>query len=294
MTLVRTRPVLALLFLAAASLVMIVLHQLGHLAPAERFAVQFITPFQQGVSRIVRGAQNVRLGWADSERLQRENEQLRAEAELLRSLVIGLKEAESENRQLRDELGFIQANPAYDLLPAQVIARDPESFVQTITIDKGTREGIRDGKVVVAAGRLRVPATVAGADETITVIQGLVGRVIETGPNYARVLLISDLSSAVNVYVQGATAEGLLDGQARGSLLLKYVRQSERIAPGMVLLTSGLGGAFPRGLAVGVIADVQTKDQATFQTATVAPLVDLARLYIVFVIRSFDPIKIEG
>jgi rod shape-determining protein MreC len=294
MTLVRTHPLLLLTLLVLVSLGLVALHVLGYLAPAERFAVQFVTPFQQGASRLVQGTRAVYLGLGDVRRLQAQNEQLRAEVDLLRALVIGLKEAENENRILRDQLGFIQANPAYDLLPAHVIGRDPNSFVQTIVIDKGARDGVRDGKVVVAAGRVSLPFQ-TGAEsrsDDLVVVQGIVGRVIETGPNYARVLLISDLSSAVNVFVQGTQAEGLLAGQGLGNLVLKYVRQGERIAPGMILLTSGLGGTFPRGLGVGIITEVQTKDQATFQTATIVPVVDLPRLDIVFVIRSFDPIKV--
>lgn len=293
MVIVRARPLVVLIVLLSVSVGLIALHQLGYLASSERFVIQFIAPLQQGVSRIVRGAQDLRLGLADMQRLRRENEELRSEVERLRSLVIGLKEADNENRLLRDQLGFSQSNPAYDLLPAEVIGRDPSSFVQTMTIAKGTRDGVREGKVVVAAGRVRVPGQQIMGQQTdeLTVVQGLVGRVVEAGPNYARVLLLSDASSAVNVFIQGTQADGLLVGQGRGSMELKYVRQSEPLAPGAVLLTSGLGGLFPRGLAVGIVTSVQTKDQATFQTATVAPVIDLAHLNVVFVIRSFDPIK---
>jgi rod shape-determining protein MreC len=282
-----------LIVLLALSLSLIGLHQLGYTAPAERFVVQFIAPLQLGANRLAQGLRNIQFGLGDLQRLRRENAELQAEVARLRSLVIGLKEAENENRLLRDQLGFSQANPTYDLLPAQVIGRDPDNFIQTLTIDKGTRDGVREGKVVVAAGRVSVSAE-SGLSNGVEqmVVQGLVGRVIEAGPNYARVLLISDLSSAVNIVAQGTQAEGLLVGQGRSNLMVKYVRQGDRLAPGVVLLTSGLGGAFPRSLAVGVVTDVESKDQATFQTATVTPLIDLTRLNIVFVIRSFDPIKV--
>jgi|GEM_PF-1576555 len=292
MTIVRTRPLLALLCLMMVCLGSIVLHELGYLAATERFVVQFIAPLQQGVSSVVRAAQSLHLGLADMQRLRRENEELRAEVERLRSLAIGLKEAQDENRLLRDELGFSQMNPAYDLLPAQVIGRDTDNYIQTISIDKGTRDGVREGKVVVAAGRVSLPVGQAGQQQSqdLMVVQGLVGRVIEAGPNYARVLLITDASSATNVFVQGTQAEGLIEGLGRGKMELRYVRQGEQIMPGEVALTSGLGGMFPRGLAVGILTSVETKDQATFQTASTVPIVDFSRLNIVFVIRSFDPI----
>jgi rod shape-determining protein MreC len=293
MTIVRARPLVVLFVLLIASAGLIVLHQVGALGPAERFAGQFIAPLQQGASRIVRVVRDVRFGLADMQRLRSENEQLRQQVAVLRSLVVGLAEVQSENSMLRDQLGFSEANPAQDLLPAQVIGRDPDSFVQTITIDKGTRDGVRDGKVVVAAGRLALPATGTVTPTTnVMVVQGLVGQVVSAGPNYARVLLITDPSSAVNVLAQGTRAEGLLEGRGRNSLLLQYVRQGEQLDPGAMLLTSGLGGAFPRGLAAGQVVSVQTNDQATFQTASATPIVDLARLDVVFVIRSFDPIRV--
>jgi rod shape-determining protein MreC len=294
MTIARTRPLFVLFLLVAVCLGLMVLHQLGFLASTERFLVQFVAPLQVGVSRIAKGAANLHIGLGNDERLRQQNEQLQTEVERLRSLVIGLKEAENENRVLREQLGFSQANPAYDLLPAQVIGRDPDGFVQTITIDKGTQDGVREGKVVVAAGTISMPTDLntTAVPEDRMVVQGLVGRVIEAGPNYARVLLISDVSGAVNVMVQGSQADGLLVGQGSGRAQLTYVPQGEELAPGDILLTSGLGGQYPRSLAVGLVTDVQTKDQATFQTAGVAPLVDLRHLDVVFVIRSFDPIKI--
>jgi rod shape-determining protein MreC len=294
MAIVRARPFAVLILLLMLSMGLIVVHQMGYLAPTERFVVQFLTPLQQGVSRVVHGVGSLRLGLADMQRLRRENEQLKTENESLRSLVMGLSEAADENRILRDQLGFSQSSPGFDLLPAQVIGRDPDNFAQTVTIDKGTRDGVREGKVIVAAGKVSLPAA-AGAtqpDQEQLVIQGLVGKVVEAGPNYARVLLITDLSSGANVVVQGTQAEGLLEGQGHSNLVLKYVRQGESLQPGQVLLTSGLGGAYPRSLAVGIVSSVQTKDQAPFQTATVAPLVDMSKLGYVFVIRSFDPIKV--
>lgn len=293
MTNLRARPLVVALVLLLASISLIVLDKQGKLQPLERFVVQFVAPLQEGVSRVVRGVRSIPVGVSSAQQLREENERLRSEVALLRSLVVTLHETEDENRSLREQLGFSQENRSYDLLPAQVIGRDPDSFVQTIVINRGTRDGVRQGKVVIAAGH--ITSTVASAGQTpayLTVVQGLVGRVTEAGPNYARVLLISDLSSSVNVYTQGNSTEGLLEGLGHGSMTLKYVRQGEPLAGNDVLLTSGLGGGFPRSLPVGIVTKVETKDQATFQTASVAALVDLARLDVVYVIRSFDPIKV--
>ena len=296
MTTERSLPLLALIVLLILCLGLIVTHQLGFLAPAERFVIQLITPLQQAASRLATRLGGLRIDVADTQRLRQQNTSLTREVESLRSLVISLRAAESENRLLRDQLGFSQANPAMDLLPAQVIGRDPNNFVQTLVIDRGTRDGVREGKVVVAAAQVSLPAGQGSQQnaEKITTVQGLVGRVIEAGPNYARVLLITDGSSGVNVLLQGRQAEGLLVGQGPAPMALKFVRQGEQLLAGDLLLTSGLGATFPRNLPAGMVVEVQTQDQATFQSATVAPLIDLARLSVVFVIRSFDPIRIGG
>lgn len=292
MPVIRTRYVVLLLLVILIGLAGMALHQLGYLAPAERFITQFLAPVQIGISRVGQGISNLRLGISDMRKLRAENEQLTAEVEQLRSLVIALKEAENENRILREQMGFTQANPTYDLVPAQIIGRDPDNFVQSLSIDRGTRDGVREGKIVVAAGQVRMPGAEGSPGDQIQVVQGLVGTVVHAGPNYAKILLISDLSSAVNVMLQGTRADGLVTGNGRNPLALKYVRQGEPLAPGAVLLTSGLGGAYPRGLVVGFVTSIQTSDQSTFQSGSVQPIVDLQRLEIVFVVRSFDPIKV--
>jgi len=226
----------------------------------------------------------------DQARLQSENQRLQEENQLLRSLILNLREVQAENRILREQLGVVQVSPTYDLLPAQVIGRDVNNLLHSLAINKGTQDGVREGRVVVAAGRVRI-STAPGDDATV--ITGLVGRVIQAGPNYARILLITDPSSTVNVMVQGTRATGVVNGQVGGSLTLSYVPQGEQLKRGDVLVTSGLGGNFPRGLPVGIVASVDARDLAPFQSGQVLPIIDTSHLEIVFVVRNFDPIRMS-
>jgi rod shape-determining protein MreC len=123
--------------------------------------------------------------------------------------------------------------------------------------------------------------------------RGLVGRVTATGDRWARVLLLIDPSSSVNVLVQRSRATGVIQGQEDGSLRMRYIAQDGDILPGDIILTSGLGGMFPKGLVVGQVTTVEQRDIAMFKEAQVRPTVDFGRLEMVMVITGFQPVGDE-
>jgi rod shape-determining protein MreC len=266
----RGRSIGLVIVFAVVSLLLMVLDRAEALGPLHLVVQQLTTPVQ----RVVDGTAT-QFGLAistlqDLGTLRDENARLTREVEDLRARVVRLQEAEIENRGLREQLGFKQAYPAYDLLPVEVVGRDPSNYLQYLVLDKGTSDGVRAGSVVV------VP-------------QGLLGRVVEAGINFSRVLLVTDASSSVNVLLQSSRATGVASGQLGGSLVVKYIPQGELVSQGDVVLTSGLGGNFPKGLIVGRVTQVRQKDIELFQEAVVEPLMDVGRLEVVYVIRNFTP-----
>jgi rod shape-determining protein MreC len=145
-------------------------------------------------------------------------------------------------------------------------------------IDRGGRDGLVDGMTVMTP-------------------RGLVGKVVRLGPNAARVLLVTDPSSSVNAMVQRSRAKGVVYGQrgAAGStqLVLRFVPQGEEMRVGDRVITSGLGGIFPEGIAIGQVAQVRQQGTDMFQEATVEPLVDFGRMEMVFVITNHVPVKLD-
>lgn len=260
--------------LAILSLLTIILHHTGLLIPAENAALQVIVPVQRVIGWTASAVLNALSILPEAAILREENRRLRQEVEELRARVVSLQEAERENRNLREQLGFKQAYPAYDLLPAEVVGRDPSNYLRFLTIDKGSDDGVRPGAVIV------VP-------------QGLVGRVVTLGSNFSKVMLITDPSSSVNVLLQGSRATGVATGQMDGSLLIKYIPQGEAVHLGDMVLTSGLGGNFPKGLIVGQVTRVKRKDIELFQEAQAESLIDFRRLEVVYVIRNFVPQRLE-
>ena len=210
----------------------------------------------------------------DVERLRQRNAELEAEVASLQSQVIALQQQVTEVELLSALLDFARAQPQNEYQAAQVIGRDPSPFLQYIIINRGSDDGLRRGMPVVSN-------------------QGLVGRVAAVTANAARVQLLTDPDSTVNVHIQPSAVDAVLAGSITGDLTLDLIPQEADIQAGNLVLTSGLGGDYPSDILIGQIASVRQESAALFQTASVEPLVDFALLEIVLVIINFRPIDIS-
>jgi len=189
----------------------------------------------------------------------------RQEAEALRARVVELErdtarlaDVELENARLRDLLAFRETLTG-DLLTARVIGHDPAALSRTITIGQGSAAGVAQGAAVLAPG-------------------GLVGQVILVSPHAARVLLVTDHNSGVDAVVQRTRGRGIVEGTADGRCSLRFVKRTEDLQVGDLVVSSGLEGIFPRGLPVGRIGAVDKQGQGLFQYAQVDPAVDVDAL----------------
>jgi len=188
---------------------------------------------------------------------------LDAESRRLRAELAGTEELQRENERLRRLLGFVEAQPRRTVA-ARVIAEDAASWFRTIEIDRGYADGVIEGLPVVDAA-------------------GLIGRVVRSAPHSARVLLITDASSAVAVLVQDQRIRGVCRGQG-GALALDFALVQDEIQVGDGVVSSGLGGVFPKGLVVGYVRSVQREQFGLFQTVEVEPAVDFDHLEEVLVL----------
>jgi rod shape-determining protein MreC len=168
---------------------------------------------------------------------------------------------------------FAQADPENEYLGAAVIAYDPSPFMKYVIINRGSDDALRRGMPVVTS-------------------QGLVGRIVAVTSVAARVQLITDPGSQINVQLTPSEAEGLLSGQITGEVTLEDLPQDATIQAGDLVLTSGLGGNFPAGIIIGQVTGVRQHDYDLFQSASVQPVVDFSKLEIVLVITNFDPVDI--
>lgn len=201
---------------------------------------------------------------ADSQTLS----DLKAENDDLKAQVARLTEYEDEANTLTD---LLQLRNQYNLdsTAARVIARSTDSWCSTITIDKGTASGIQTGMPVMTS-------------------TGVVGQVSECGPTTATVRLITDESSGVSAKVQSSGAQGQLQGSADGTLHLNLIRTDQQVSTGDSVVTSGLGGVYPKGLPVGTVSNVTKSSGSLYYDITVEPLASVGSLEEVLVITSLS------
>ena len=270
----RRSPAVPLL-LIAFTLVALVLHEVGYLQVAEDVVLRLVTPVQSWFSNRARGVGDVVQTLRDLRTLRDENARLRQENDALIIENVQLKEAEAENERLRRLLDFTRTNPSYDYrggeVGARVIGHDPSAYLDFVIIDLGERQG-------------------ASLDMPVVTERGLVGRITEVHDTSSEVLLITDVNSAVTALIQTSRAMGVVRGLAGGGLLLDQVPQDVEVHEGEIVITSGLGDSFPRGLVIGQISKVYQRDYEMFQQARVRPTVDFRNLEQVLVITNFVPI----
>lgn len=151
------------------------------------------------------------------------------------------------------------------LLPAQIVGLDPSIWFRTVIINKGVHDGVSKGMPVIAP-------------------EGIVGQVVAASYGYAKVLLLTDRSSAIDALVQRTRTRGIVEGEAKAYCHFKYVVRKAEISVGDTVVSSGLDGVFPKGLRVGSVMEISKGPSAIFQEVSIRPFVDLERLEEVLVI----------
>lgn len=274
--------------LIALTIVGAVLYQTGRLAPVQRALSDISSPIGEPSNALAARAASLVDGVRRFQSLATENEDLRAEVERLSLENVRLTELANENGRLRDELGYKQTNPSLQLrgaevvshgsaglVPGRVTSRDPSPYLSVMTINLGQRDGVKQGQAVVTP-------------------LGLVGRIVDVGERTARVLLLTDRSSSVNGQVMRTRVTGVIQGTGDGRLLMRYIEQGGDIKVGDIVLTTGLGGVFPRGQPIGQVTSVRQQDIELFQEAEIRPTVDFNRLENVLVVTQFEPTPPEA
>lgn len=210
----------------------------------------------------------------DVTELMAENSELKNEVSQLQSQIIELQEQLSEADILYALLDFARAKPENTYVAASIIGRDPNPFMHYLIIDHGSDDGIQYGMPVVTQ-------------------QGLVGKVDAVTASAARIQLITDPDSTINVRMQSLDEEAQLVGSVTGDLELNMIPSDVNLQAGEILLTSGLGGNYPSDVVVGQVMNVQKKENDIFQTAVVQSAIDFSTIRAVLVITNFTPIDMD-
>lgn len=195
-----------------------------------------------------------------------ENERLRKRVQSLEVEKQKLLEADATNRRLQQLLEFRAQIPGR-AITASVIANSASSWFQSCLLDKGSADGVRKGMAVLTP-------------------LGVVGQVVAVTGRTAKVLLLTDPNSGVDVLVQRTRSRGIVSGSLENGPVLKYVKRSEDVQVGDRLITSGIDGVFPKGMMVGVVIKVRKQHLGLFQYIEVLPAVQSARVEEVQVVAA--------
>jgi rod shape-determining protein MreC len=234
-----------------------------------RVMIAFAAPFQDLASRAVKG---VRETWRDYFLLvsvAEENQRLKqllgqaAEDRILQ------RELDLENNRLRDLLAFQRSLP-HPAIAAQIIAKDPSAWFNTVIIDKGAAAGLRKG----------LPAVTS---------RGIAGQVVEVSAHQSKLMLIIDRNSAVDALVQRTRSRGIVKGADRDECYLDYVMHEDDMRVGDDVVSSGFDGVYPKGLLIGTVAAVNFQGSDFFKEVRVTPSVDFDTLEEVLVILKPTP-----
>lgn len=197
--------------------------------------------------------------------LETENATLKARITELEGQLLAREEQASENDRLHDLLKLEIPAEAKPLTVSRVIGRNPDNWHQRLVLDKGTTNGVV-------------------ADAVIADRKGLIGKVTATGPNVALVALLTDPITSVGVLNTRTRSSGVVQGQGDRWPMLRYMEQPEKWRVGDRLVTSGLGGVFPKGLPVGRIVKLKSDQESYFPELRVETSVGLDRLEEVIVL----------
>lgn len=261
----KNRPLLlcGVLILAALLWYSVSLRQQEQTSFMESLVLRATGPVQAGLDRAIKGVSDLWGHYLYLVDAAEENQHLTEQNRVLRAALTQSEEIRLENARLRLLLDF-KEDLKTSTLPARVIAEDASSWFRTVMIDKGDADGVTEGLPVVVA-------------------EGVVGRVVRSSPHFSRVLLITDASSAVASLLQDNRARGVCRGQGE-KLVFDFVLRQEEVNVGDRVVTSGMGGVFPKGLVVGSVESVDRREFGLFQSIEVAPAVDFSHLEEVLVL----------
>jgi rod shape-determining protein MreC len=270
---VREAVVVAATLLAAIIALRMSAKHPGELSALDRGILYLVSPAQAAMSSIARAITGVAGRYVELTHVRAENDSLVRDNKRLRAELTEMRRRAEESGRYQRLLGLRDVTPA-ETIAARVIAVDASPYFRVARVELDRGEGmVRRGMPVLTP-------------------EGVVGRINKTSGKTSDVLLLVDPRSAIDVVIPRTGGRGILRGKAGENgyrCSIEYLARGEQAREGDTVVTSGLGGAFPRNLAVGRITRVVPGAVGLYQDVEVAPDVDLARLAEVLVVVAPPP-----
>jgi rod shape-determining protein MreC len=239
--------------------------------PLEQIIIELIAPFQKFIQRTIDTTEGIWESYFHLISVHDDNIRLKNEIDTLKMENAQFRELVATYQRLQGLLQFKETID-FPVIAAQVIGRDPSGWFQSVIIDKGKRSGLVINMPVVNA-------------------EGVVGRLVSVSTDYAKVLLIIDQNSAVDGIIQRSRDTGIVKGISSTECELEYVLKTSDVTIDDVVVTSGLGRIFPKGIPVGRVTEVDNVPGELFKWVKIEPMVDFSRLEELLVILKEDPLS---
>ncbi len=258
------RKYLSQLIVAALIVLAIIFNPLGLLGPVRNLFFIVITPISRTLSNTSSGAKTFLKTLASIGSINKDNIKLRQENTELKAYNIKLKELQRENELLRQELKFTKSTNM-QLISANIISKSPTGFNDSVIINKGTKDNLRDGQAVVSQGFL-------------------VGFTRNVRKNNSEVVLIASTQSKIPVYLQESRATGILQGGLKG-LIVNEIPLDITPKRGEYVLTSDIGNILPRGIPIGSVKEVNFSRSEISHSALITSPIAFSQLETVFIVK---------
>jgi rod shape-determining protein MreC len=270
----RSNRALFLVVCVAVSVGLIAASRTGLLAPVEDLLSVPLNGVSSIFNRISLTISDNLSRFSDVQTLQNRIADLETALALYQSELVELREIDSDYQRLADLLSYTTVTRNQEFVTANVIAVDESSLLRTITLDRGTRDGVAVGMPVVTG-------------------QGLVGRVLRVSANASRIMLVTDPSSAVSARLQSTRVEGTVRGRVAGTLEMDLIPLEAQVPNGSLVITSGLGGNFPPDIVIGQVTSVRLAETGLSQIAQVRSLINFDTLEFALIITNFQPVDLS-
>lgn len=208
-------------------------------------------------------------------KLKEENESLKKQIAQLEEENRNYLEIIGRTDYLKNEAKLLDKT-SFNLISAQIAGKEPGNWFDRFTIDKGLKDGIKKGSTVVQGIEI----------EQNTVIEGIVGRVVDVGPNWSKVVTVVDEISSISFKVLRTQDGGIMSGSIDGEISGYLFDNKADIIKGDKLFTSGLGGAFVKDIYIGEVDEVVSDDEDLMKKIQVKPAINFKKIYKVFVISD--------
>lgn len=245
----------------------------GKMTFFENVVGTLITPIQKFSTTVIRHGGNLVEAYTEYDAVKEENEKLKKELASAGQLIRDAEEAVNENKSLKAMLGIAEANREFQFATCLVVGSDQNGYSHTLTLDKGSTDGLKYKDLVMTA-------------------DGVVGYINEVGLTWSKVVTVLDSACEIGAIVTRTQDVGVLDWDydlsEEGLLKLAYLNAEVVLNNGDAVETSGVGGVFPKGILLGRVRELKSESHGISQYAVLEPAVNVNEVSTVFVITNFE------